>query len=136
MKSTLTATAIAIAMTAAPAASTPTVWQGDMFIKTASSACSTAGTNVGDFSQVIFAPKGLPGNSTSSDQIAVFFPRWFRGPYLADIGHAQRIKDRHNYQHQVGRDHKHQHEPAGIVRGYTPEPVDEASFGDHFGPGA
>ncbi len=71
MKCTLAATAIVLATAAA--ANAATLWQGDLFITTASNGCPSLGTNVGDFAQVIFAPQGLPGNST--DQLSAFFPR-------------------------------------------------------------
>jgi hypothetical protein len=73
MKYTLTTAALVLAMTAA--ADAATLWQGDMFISTATSACSSVGTNAGDFVQAVFAPKKLQGNSTTSDQFAIFRPR-------------------------------------------------------------
>ncbi len=75
MKKTLVATAIALAATAAANATTPAIWQGDLFITTASTSaatlCNSVGISTGDVVQAIFAPKNA---STSSDELAVFFP--------------------------------------------------------------
>ncbi len=69
------AAVFSLAMTAAAGAATaPTVWEGEVFTTLATGACVAAGNNVGDFSQTIFAPGGLPGNG-ASDVIAFFTPR-------------------------------------------------------------
>lgn len=82
MKYGLTTTAIALAMSVAANAATtipPTLWVGDMFITvdstSASGACGGAGIATGDSVQAIFAPKNLPGNSTTTDQFSAFFRR-------------------------------------------------------------
>jgi len=77
MKYTFAATAIVLATAAASAASTssPPIWQGDLFITTASTstaACNGAGIATGGVVQAIFAAKNLP--NIPSDQLAVFFP--------------------------------------------------------------
>ncbi len=74
MKHTIAAVILSLATTApANAAATttpPTIWQGDIFAASVSTSCS--GISVGDyFGQAIYAPGGLPGNS-STDQLAVF----------------------------------------------------------------
>ena len=77
MKSILCATAIVFAMTGAENAANAgnsTVWQGEIFVTTATSQCASGGIIVGDSYRTILAPKNLPGNTTS-DQLAVFFPR-------------------------------------------------------------
>jgi hypothetical protein len=74
MKYTLTTAALVLAMTVAADAADPTVWQGEMFVSTATPQCTSAGIIVGDSYRAIFAPKGLP-DSPTSDQIAFFFPR-------------------------------------------------------------
>lgn len=73
MRSILATTAIVLTMTAAADAST--LWEGDLFIAAANTACATVGVSAGDFWQAVFAPKNLTGNSKTSDQFAVFRPR-------------------------------------------------------------
>ena len=73
MKYTITAVILSLA-TAAPASAAattpPTIWQGDIFVASATSSCTTV--TVGNrFAQVIYAPANLPGNG-GTDQIAVF----------------------------------------------------------------
>ena len=72
MKYALAAAGTVLAITAA--ANAETVWQGDIFVTSATSACASVGVSVGDDRQAIFAPGTLPGNG-SSDQIAIFRPR-------------------------------------------------------------
>ncbi len=72
MKKTITA-AVAFATAAINAASCAygqTVWQGDMFATKASAGCPF---HVGNSIQGIYAPMGLPGNSTTQDQLVMFF---------------------------------------------------------------
>ncbi len=71
MKYILAAAAVAFATTSANAA----VWQGQLFIMTATSACNARGTNAGDFSQAVYSPLGKVGNGGTQDQLAIFFPR-------------------------------------------------------------
>jgi len=84
MKYTLATATATLALTAA--ANAATVWQGDMFVATATSACGSAGINAGDFWQAIFAPKGLPGNNASSDQFALFHPHGFAAQIVPKSG--------------------------------------------------
>ncbi|MGO9485130.1 MAG: hypothetical protein ACLPX9_11185 [Rhodomicrobium sp.] len=62
---------LATAASASAAAKAPTIWQGDLFVASVTSACS--GINLGYFGQAIYAPAGLPGNSTT-DQLVIFTP--------------------------------------------------------------
>ena len=77
MKYTLVSamTAIALATAATTGAAGGPVWQGDMFLNTATpTQCNQGGAYAGDSVQAIFAPMG-PGNNPKQDQLAVFFPR-------------------------------------------------------------
>lgn len=68
-------TAIALATAATTGAAAGPVWQGDMFLSTATpTPCNQGGAYAGDSVQAIFAPMGS-GNNPKQDQLAVFFPR-------------------------------------------------------------
>ena len=80
MKYTFAATAIVLTTAAANASASTTIttpsgrylWQGDAFIIQSNSQCISDGNNVGKSAQVMFAPKGLPGNNSKQDQLMVF----------------------------------------------------------------
>ena len=74
MKYTFAAAAVILA-TCNAVATAGTLWQGDLFVTTATSACYTKGTNAGDFSQAVYSPLGKVGNGGAQDQLAIFFPR-------------------------------------------------------------
>ena len=90
MKYALAAAGTVLAITAANA---ETVWQGDIFVTSATSACASAGASVGDDRQAIFAPRTLPGNG-SSDQIVIFRVRGALQPCLCRCP-AHSIRQRH-----------------------------------------
>ncbi len=87
MKYTLAAAALLLSATAAGAAtSSGTVWQGDLFIQTATSQCNAQGTIAGDFAQAVYAPMGAPGNNPSQDQLAIFLPRGSAFLFVPSLG--------------------------------------------------
>ncbi len=86
MKKTITASAVAFAAAAINAASCAygqTVWQGDMFITKAPAGCPF---HIGDSVQGTYAPMGLPGNSTSQDQLAIFSARFGASQFVPASG--------------------------------------------------
>ncbi|MGO9485132.1 MAG: hypothetical protein ACLPX9_11195 [Rhodomicrobium sp.] len=73
MKRIFAAALLSLAVAASASAATttpPTVYQGDLFVASLTGSCSTH--NLGDSFQAIYAPFGLPGNSTTTDQLAIF----------------------------------------------------------------
>jgi hypothetical protein len=67
MKYALTTAALVLAMTATANAADPTLWQGDMFVTTATPQCTGGGIIVGDSYRAIFAPRLAFGCTLSSN---------------------------------------------------------------------
>lgn len=69
------AAAAAILATSSVVANAGALWQGDLFVTSATTACNSKGTNAGDFSQAVYSPLGDAGNGGTQDRLAIFFPR-------------------------------------------------------------